>query len=227
MSLVKAMLLINCYLLAAVFISMTSVLNVAAFCPNTKSLSNPLANASALRMSNNEPPLTAFLDRVSKTGINNKSIKQNSLVITKYDIPDLGIFADQTYELQSIYLQGERKSDRKNENKSIEQGVIEKIELAELNLEGQNTATTDGSGIGYTLYIKLYNPVYHDNDQFQKKAVIVTPEEVGLVSMKDEVLDSVLVAIPILSFWLGTCYMFASMYNQKYGGNFLDAFFGK
>mmetsp|Transcript_25837 Transcript_25837/g.38200 ORF Transcript_25837/g.38200 Transcript_25837/m.38200 type:complete len:225 (+) Transcript_25837:125-799(+) len=224
MTLLKATLLTNFYVLAAVFISTTSVLHVAAFCPNMKSLSNP---ASALRMSNNEPPLTVFLDRVSNTGINNKSIKQNSLVITKYDIPDLGIFADQTYELQSIYLQGERKSERNSESGNIEQGVIEKIELAELNLEGQNAATANGSGSGFTLYIKLYNPVYHDNDQFKNKAVIVTPEEVGLVSMKDEVLDSVVVAIPILSFWLGLCYMFASTYNQKYGGNFLDAFFGK
>jgi hypothetical protein len=45
--------------------------------------------------------------------------------------------------------------------------------------------------------------------------------------MKDEVLDSVLVAIPILSFWLGLSFVFATKYNERYGGNFMDAFFGK
>ena len=47
-------------------------------------------NSSLLHMSNEEPPLTAFLDKASKTGIDNKRIQRNSLVITKYDVPDLG-----------------------------------------------------------------------------------------------------------------------------------------
>jgi hypothetical protein len=179
------------------------------------------ASSMKLQMSKGgeEPPLTAFFDRMSKTGVNNKSIKRNALVVTKYDILDLGIFADQTYELQSIYLQGENKEEMESGG-GFETSIIEKIELAELDLGGNNVPL-EGRGSGYTLYIQLYNSRYHDN------AVIVTPDEVGLVSMKDEVLDSVLSALPILSFWLGTCYVFATKYNEKYGGSFVDAFFGR
>lgn len=104
--------------------------------------------------------------------------------------------------------------------------LIEKIELAELDLRGNNIPL-EGRGLGYTLYIQLYNPMYHDNDDFGRKGVIVTPDEVGLVSMKDEVVDSVLSALPILSFWLGTCFVFARTYNEKYGGTFVDAFLGR
>lgn len=138
-------------------------------------------------------------------------------------------FLDQTYELKSVYLQG-RKTDGTTRSSidevsnTIEQveGVIEKIHLSTLDLE-----TTSSTPSGYTRYISLYSPMYHDNDQFRGRPVIVTPEEVGLVSMKDEVLDSVLVALPILSFWLGTIFVFANTYHERTGGNFIDAIFGR
>lgn len=151
------------------------------------------------------PPLTTFLEKVSNTGVDNRSIQLNSLVVAKYDLPELGIFADQTYELKSVYFQGLNEAS----------GQVEKTSLSKLDLTGLTPPS------GYELYITLYSPMYHE------KPVIVTPSEVGLISMKDEVLDSIIVAIPILSFWLGTCFIFASKYNQKYGGNFVDAFFGK
>ena len=183
----------------------------------------------------NLPPLTIFMQKALKTGIDNKAIQQNSLVVTKYDLPDLGIFADQTYELKSIYLQGKNivgsnesgsnsggnsNGNSNSNSNSNSNGEVEKIILSELDL-------TQESIPGYTLYIALYSQNYHNNDKFSGRPVIVTPAEVGLVSMKDEVLDSVLVAIPILSFWLGLCFVFATKYNERYGGNFMDAFFGK
>lgn len=130
-----------------------------------------------------------------------------------------GIFADQTYQLQSIYAQGTNQSTEIKDGES-NNGVIEKIEQPYLDLSDSNSNIPGG----YTLYITLYSQMYHDNAKFGGKAVITTPEEVGLVSMKDEVLDSVLVALPILSFWLGTCFTFSNWYTSKYGGNFMDAF---
>lgn len=45
----------------------------------------------ALYMSSeSEPPLTAFLDKLSKTGLDNTRIQKDSLVIAKYDLPELG-----------------------------------------------------------------------------------------------------------------------------------------
>mmetsp|Transcript_28039 Transcript_28039/g.32683 ORF Transcript_28039/g.32683 Transcript_28039/m.32683 type:complete len:231 (+) Transcript_28039:65-757(+) len=166
-----------------------------------------------MNMSNDDreiPTLTTFLDKASNTGIDNTSVKINSLVVAKYDVPQLGIFADQTYELCSVYLRGVNR----------ETGEFEKIPLSELNLTGIERD-------GYTLYITLFNSMYHNSNKFTGEPVICTPEEVGLISMRDEVFDSVLVAIPILSFWIGTCFVFVSKYNQRYGGDFFDAFFGR
>ena len=47
-------------------------------------------NNKRFKMSNSEPPLTAFLDKLSKTGMDNSRIQKDSLVIAKYDVPDLG-----------------------------------------------------------------------------------------------------------------------------------------
>lgn len=183
------------------------------------------SNRDSIDSNENSTPLGVFLEKASNTGLDNTSINVNSLVVTKYDVPEYGIFADQTYELKSVYLQGRKVNDdteQAGNNEEQGKGVIEKILLSTLDLEG-----TTSTPAGYTRYISLYSPMYHDNDQFQGRAVIVTPEEVGLVSMKDEVLDSVLVAVPILSFWLGTIFVFAKTYHERTGGNFLDALFGR
>jgi hypothetical protein len=182
-----------------------------------------------------QPPLTAFLSKVSRTGLDNSKIQRNSLVVAKYDLPQLGIFADQTYELQSIYMKGLKQvqvqrttsndggSESEGENQAKSNGIIDKIDLPELDLSHPKGFANIPPG--YSLYITLYSEMYHSSDAFGRKAIVTTPQEVGLVSMKDEVLDSVLVALPILSFWLGTCFTFSNWYHEKFGGNFLDAFF--
>ena len=49
---------------------------------------------------------------------------------------------------------------------------------------------------GYVLYMKVFSQEYHT------EPVIVRPEEVGLVSLGEEGVDSLKIAIPILGFWL-------------------------
>jgi len=194
----------------------------AFMCRETLSFNN-LDATTRLHYSNNDdvPPLTKFLDKLANTNLltTEKSIKQNSLVIAKYDLPDLGIYADQMYEMQSVYLKG-RKSSLSSGNEVSGGGIIEKIPLSSLELENRQVPS------GYTLYITLYSPMYHDSDYHGGRGVIVTPEEVGLVRMKDEITDSILVALPVLSIWVGTSMTFVNIYQQKYGGNFLDAFLG-
>jgi len=209
----------------------SQIFHVSAFSPIGTSISlrqtNQKASYSILQMTD-EPPLTAFLDKMSKTGMDNTKIPKGGLVVAKYDLPQLGIFADQTYELQSIYMQGMKQgngiaTDGKDDGERQGGGIIDKIDLPELDLSHPNGFSNIPPG--YNLYIKLYSEMYHGNDAFRKQAVVTTPQEVGLVSMKDEVFDSVLVALPILSFWLGTCFTFSNWYTAKYGGSFLDAFF--
>jgi hypothetical protein len=153
----------------------------------------------------NDTPLGRFLRGLARTGMKD-TVNVNAIVIAKADILSLGIWMDQSYELQSIYLQG----------LNPETNLVEKIPLETLTDEEATTTTQ-----GYTKYIKLYSPVYHK----ESGPVIVTPEEVGLVSLRDEVLDSILFALPVLAFWTTTAFMFAKTYNERYGGNFIDALF--
>lgn len=212
---------------------LSHITHVSAFSPigNSICLRQPRQKASysILQMTENEPPLTAFLDKVSKTGLDNTKIPRGGLVVAKYDLPQLGIFADQTYELQSIYMQGMKQGNNFITDGSDDGGsqgggsIIDKIDLPELDLSHPKGFSDIPPG--YNLFITLYSEMYHGNDAFGKKAVVTSPQEVGLVSMKDEVFDSVLVALPILAFWLGTCFTFSNWYNARFGGSFLDAFF--
>lgn len=57
---------------------------------------------------------------------------------------------------------------------------------------------------GWTLYCKVYSPEYHE------APVIVRPGEAGLVSLREEVFDSLGIALPILGFWIAICVAFAT-----------------
>jgi hypothetical protein len=74
---------------------------------------------------------------------------------------------------------------------------------------------------GYTRYITLYSAKYHQ----VQGPITLTPEEVDLVSVKDEVLDSFLWALPLFVFWTAMAVSFANLYNDRYGGNWIDALF--
>ena len=106
-----------------------------------------------------------------------------------------------------------------------ETNEFEKISLSSLTLDEEEMTMNTEIPAGYSRYITLYSPIYHKDTN--PTGVIVTPQEVGLVSLRDEVVDSVLVALPILSFWLATCFVFAGKYNERYGGNFIDALLGR
>jgi hypothetical protein len=156
--------------------------------------------------------LRGLLQTTDTTSSSTTAMDRNAIVVAKVDIPSLGIWKDQSYELQNIYLQG-----MNSETNSI----VDKIPLDSLIIVGNSESVKIPTG--YTQYIELYNPTYHKS----KGAVKVTPEEVGLVSLRTEVLDSVLFALPVLGFWTATSWMFAKTYNDRYGGNFLDALFGR
>jgi len=50
----------------------------------------------------------------------------------------------------------------------------------------------------------VYSPEYHE------APVIVRPGEAGLVSLREEVFDSLGIALPILGFWIAICVAFAT-----------------
>uniref|UniRef100_A0A7R9ZJR3 Transmembrane protein n=1 Tax=Craspedostauros australis TaxID=1486917 RepID=A0A7R9ZJR3_9STRA len=126
-----------------------------------------------------------------------------SFVVAKADIPSLGIWTDQAYELREVYIQST------NEDGTVQRMALDGIDEASSNQGKQ--------------YIRLYSPMYHK----ETGPVIVTPAEVGLVSFRQEVRDSILFALPVLAFWLSVSYTFATKYMERSGGSLMDAFLGK
>ena len=152
----------------------------------------------------NENPRDGFgrMLRVAFSSGMSEDIKQGALVVARADLPSQGIYMDQSYELRSIFKQ----------RLNPETNVVEKIPLISLE---------EDVGTGYVQYVTLFSPMYHE----ECGPVVVTPEEAGLVAFRTEVVDSIIFALPVLGFWLATCFTFARMYNEKYGGNFFDALF--
>lgn len=152
----------------------------------------------------------AYLRRVARgveeMGKMKESVEPGDVIFAKLDIASLGIYRDVGYDVTSIYHQGLDE----------ETGRIDKRPVASLD---------EPVPRGFTRYVTLYSPVHHGDD-IDEGAVIVTPEEVGLVSMKAEVTQSLLLAVPGL-FWVGLCIAFTNIYTERYGGTFMDALLGR
>mmetsp|Transcript_24192 Transcript_24192/g.34061 ORF Transcript_24192/g.34061 Transcript_24192/m.34061 type:complete len:302 (+) Transcript_24192:102-1007(+) len=193
--------------------------------PNTNNDNNINAAITTTTTTTTDTNLGRTLRGLLDTGMN-PIMEKGSIVIAKADIPNLGIWMDQSYELQSIYLQGVNSETQ----------LVEQIQLDTLQVDSSSTATIPN---GYTRYITLYSPLYHDQKNVNSSTsgndvvlvtpcpVVVTPEEVGLVSLRDEVMDSIIFALPVLTFWLTTSFVFVKQYNERYGGTFVDALLGR
>ena len=119
------------------------------------------------------------------------SMATGDLVIAGNDVPTYGIVQYQSYELQRVYYQGERD------------GRIVQVEVSSL---------ADPAPAGCSEFVKfmvLFSPRYH----VESGPVIVRPDEVELVNLRDEVGGSLVLAIPGL-FWVGVAYSF-----WQYGEN--------
>mmetsp|Transcript_6322 Transcript_6322/g.18199 ORF Transcript_6322/g.18199 Transcript_6322/m.18199 type:complete len:223 (-) Transcript_6322:112-780(-) len=138
---------------------------------------------------------------IARTGMKDlEALQVGDVVVAKCQLPSLNIWANSGYEIIELYCQGV----------NAETGLVEQIPLA--------TFSDGVSKSGYSRYMKVYSPRYHT------APVVVTPEEIGLVTLKAELFEAMLLAIPGF-FWVFVASAFASNYNDKYGGNFFDAFF--
>mmetsp|Transcript_30594 Transcript_30594/g.50525 ORF Transcript_30594/g.50525 Transcript_30594/m.50525 type:complete len:217 (+) Transcript_30594:1-651(+) len=143
-------------------------------------------------------------DDLQQSQLQKPTMEPGDTVICKRNVPTMGIYENKAYELQSIYAQAFQESTQK----------MEQIPLT--NLEA------DSIPPGYDRYITLYNPSYHKTGQ----PVIVTPEEVGLVSVRSELVTSMWLAIPGF-FWVFVAANFYNIYHERTGGSFSDAFWGR
>jgi len=126
------------------------------------------------------------------------SLQVGNVVVAKYEIPSLQIWKDFGYEITGLYAQG----------MNIETGQLERLPLSTLSDPLPNSR--------YTRYMQIFSAQYHSNP------VIVTPEEIGLVTVKAELQEAMLLAIPGF-FWVFVATSFSNYYTDRYGGNFFDA----
>ena len=154
---------------------------------------------------------------VTNTGLND-IIKVGDVIIAKNGVEELGIVQNEGYEIVAMYDQGFNA-----ETNQIEKLPIEYIDTTSKNTESNDSSEFVSSKSGYTRYIQLAisKDGGTDNDN---NTVIVTPEEIGLITLKKEMFNALWLAIPGL-FWVYVAISFANNYNERYGGNFFDALF--
>ena len=131
--------------------------------------------------------LWALIDGLRRSGLR-EAITPGCAVIARRSCEQHGIAKSQSYECQAIYFQGVNAST----------GRVERVDVARLD------AAAPAGCDGWTQYVRLFSPEYH------AAPVVVTPEEAGLVSLRAEVLDSLGIALPILTFWVSVSLSFVA-----------------
>ena len=111
-------------------------------------------------------------------------------------IPAYGILRAQGYELQRVYYQG------------VRDGQVERVDVQSL------AAKPPPGCAGFTKYMCLYSSKYHT----ESGPVILSPTEVQVVRMRDEIADSAWLALPGL-FWVWLAFTFWR-YGEENGGAF-------
>ena len=153
-------------------------------------------------------------------------------VVLGNSIPNLSLWQFQSYKIVSIYDQGSISSsgavDDGDAASSQDGSVVQKI--ARTSLSQPVDPPT------FTRYLALYSEKHHGQKELGQaglnhngQPVIVLPEEVDLSSMKDEIIDSVIMALPLFAFWTALAFRFASQYSERTGGtaSFVDAMLGR
>ena len=98
--------------------------------------------------------------------------------------PEYGIVRAQAYELRRVYYQG------------VSEGQIQRLDVQRLEDPPPSAASA-----GFTKYITLFSTRYHADTG----PVILRPDEVSIVTVKDEVKDAAWLALPGL-FWVWLAY---------------------
>ena len=137
----------------------------------------------------------ALFEGVRKGGIvGYTKIVPGCICIARRDLPQCYIVRDQAYEVTEIYYQGLRGAE------------VERVAVPSLD------ARPPEGCAGYIMYIKLFSPEYHT------EPVTVRPEEVGIVSLGEEVWDSLKIGVPILGFWLAVIALLLAYEQASLGG---------
>lgn len=183
-----------------------------------------------------------------------KDLVVGDWIVAKRDVPSLGIRAGAVYKIISVYLKGGNADVNVNVNvNSSNSGLgVEVVPLQRYgDDEEKDEYQVYRRSNSYTKYLRVYNPRDHgsdnnsvignhdydydyedsdnenDNDgdgDRSNDGVVVTPEEIGLVSVKADWTEALYLAVPGF-FWVFVAMSFSNYYTDRYGGGFWDAFF--
>ena len=157
------------------------------------------------------PPRAEFLGSTLRSLVQlDDTLSVGSTVVPTTDIPSLGIWQWQSYEIKGIVDQSANLS---------ENGLVNTVQRNNLNEPIEPTASR---------YVVLYSPKFHGGDNSGLDGPVkVLADDVKLQSMKKEVADSVYMALPLFGFWTALAWTFANQYTDRYGGTLWDAFWGR
>lgn len=134
--------------------------------------------------------LWALIEGLKKSGLS-ATIGPGRVVVARSDVPQQYIVQSQTYEVKSIYYQGWQNS------------TVVKVPVDSID------ANPPAGCENYAMYLTLFSPQYH------KEPVILSPDEVELVPLRDEIFDALKVALPIISFYLVIISALLSYGNER------------
>jgi hypothetical protein len=151
-------------------------------------------------------------------------------VFCKRSLPHLGIFENTSYEVTSIYIQ--YFDDETQTIMKVPLGCMDDANIDREN-DGDDVVVAarrgGGGGMGGknapSLYVTLYSPKHHSGGRGAGD-VVVSPEEVGLTSVRDELTNAAWLAVPGF-FWVYVASTFYSAYHDRTGGSIADAFWGR
>ena len=84
------------------------------------------------------------------------------------------------------------------------QGVRDGVETERVAVDSLDAECPEGCP-GYAKYVSLYSPEYHG-----EQPVAVRADDDLLVSMNEEIIDSLKIAVPILCFWVAVSISFVT-----------------
>ena len=116
----------------------------------------------------------------------------------------------------------ERLGITENSSYQLERILAQKFNPQEQQMQQTELESLDDSLIpkGYERYVTL------SSSNGNEIIPMVKPEEVGLVTVRSQVIESAWLAIPGF-FWIFVCVSFANVYHERTGGDFWDAFWGR
>ena len=104
-----------------------------------------------------------------------KAVTPGCTIVARRDVAQHGIVHAHAYRCEAIYFQGVNSST----------GLVGRVYVNQLDDEAPAGCA------GWTMYVRLFSPRFHTTP------VVVRPEEAGLISLREEILDALQFAIPI------------------------------